>query len=245
MEARTKGTSPARPSRVAPSTAERLKKTAAERPAGDTDVRGGDGDGARSTKGGAARGKRRQRPPRPGDTPVDVATLEGSWLSRLNRVPGGTQALFGLVMVVMVTGLVSFTNVFISAADKRELGNDAKPTLTAFEAFGTGEAVLRVGVPLLIAVIGVGFSFHPQRRRIWLGAAVLLGLSMTLTGLPFYLFAAGFFAYAVYRASKVEGPNEPLVASLRSRRRARSAGGTEVEVGGDPSGDVDEDADIA
>ena len=229
LEARTKGTPPVRPSRVAPSTAEKLRAAAEERP-NSTDT----GSSNRSSKdaGGekaATEGKdksqkrKRERPPRPGDTPVDVETLEGGWFSRMTHVPGGTQALFAGVMAIMATGLVTFTKVFISEADEARFGKDAKASQTLFEAYDVGVALPLVGVPLLVALLAVRFSFHPQRRRIWLGAATVLALLSLLVAaaLSYYLFVAGFFAYAVFRASRVEGPNKPLIQELIDRRRAR------------------------
>lgn len=208
LAARTKGAPPARPSRVAPATADRLKKTAESKSSAT-----GKGD-ARTTRSGKPR---RERPPRPGDKPVDVATLEGSWFSRLMHVPGGTQVLFAGVMAILATGLMSFSKLFVSAEDAGT--KNAKATQTIFEFYSLTRAVPLLVVPLAIAGAAVAFSFHPQRRRIWLGAAMILGL-VAAFALQFYLFVAGFLGYAVFRSAKVEGPSEPILRSLfRSGKR--------------------------
>lgn len=219
LAARTGGDPPARPSRVAPSTAERLKKTAGAKatPTGGGDA-ASDATGSDTTKGG--RRPRRQRPARPGDTPVDIAALEGSWVSRIMQVPGGTQALFAGVMAVVATGLMSFTKLLVAEADLGD--DDAKPTQTVFERYEPAVAIPLVVVPLAVAAGAVAASFQPQRRRIWLGAALLLAVATVVAPpLQFYLFVAAFFGYAGYRASKVEGRNEPLLTSLPGRNRAK------------------------
>lgn len=219
LEARTGGAPPARPSRVAPSTADKLKRTA-ETKTKTTSA----SETASATEAGTTRkrgGKpRRERMPRPGDTPVDIATLEGSWVSRIMKVPGGTQALFAGVMAVVATGLMSFTKLLVAEADIGD--DDAKATQTVFERYEPGVALPLVVVPLAIALGAVASSFLPQRRRIWLGAAVFLALATVVAPpLQFYLFVAGFFGYAVFRASKVEGPNRSLLTSLRGSRSTK------------------------
>lgn len=222
LEARTKGSAPARPSRVAPSTAEKLKRSAEDRPASGT--RSGADDEAASKETGKGKGKsraKRERPARRGDSPVDVETLEGGWFTRMSHVPGGTQAMFAGVMAIVATGIVSFTKVFVAEADREEFGRDAKATMTIFEAYDPAVSAALVLLPLAVVGLALWFSFHPQRRRIWLGAAVILGF-LAATVLQFYLFVAGFFAYAVFRASRVEGPNKPIaqvaVEAVKRRR---------------------------
>lgn len=233
LEARTKGAPPARPSRVAPSTAEKLKRSAetkATSPAASSADAPADGK--------KAKGAKRVRPPRPGDKPVDVATLEGSWYSKIMHVPGGTQVLFATVMAVVATGLMSFTKVFVSEADK-DL-DDPKATQTVWQAFDVGQALLLVGIPLAITAFALWATLRPQRRRVWLVAAVLLG-ALSLMYLQLYLIVAGFLAYAIFRAAKVEGPNEPLLGSLFGRnRRSRADADTEAAV--DPDGEVADEA---
>ncbi|HEX2574973.1 MAG TPA: hypothetical protein VHK88_01405, partial [Aquihabitans sp.] len=126
LEARTNGAPPARPSRVAPSTAEKLKQRSAE-------PRAAAGKGSEAAEVAKEGRPKRERRPRPGDRPVDLATLEGSWFSKVTQVPGGTQALFAGLMAVVVTGLLSFTSVYVSEADRDREGAGA--TQTIFEAY--------------------------------------------------------------------------------------------------------------
>lgn len=237
LEARTKGSAPARPSRVAPSTAERLKRSAEERPTSGTQ---GDEPAAKDTGKGKGKGRaKRERPARRGDSPVDVETLEGGWFTRMSHVPGGTQAMFAGVMAIVATGIVSFTKVFVAEADRDEFGRDAKATMTIFEAYDPAVSAALVLLPLAVVGLALWFSFHPQRRRIWLGAAVILGF-LAATVLQFYLFVAGFFAYAVFRASRVEGPNKPIAqVAVEAVKRRR---GTLVDEDDEDDGD-DEDLD--
>lgn len=232
LVARTQGAPPARPSRVAPSTAERLKKTA-----GTKSTTTGSGrdttvdEDAKDAKGTSGTKKpARERPARPGSQPVDVESLEGSWISKVMKVPGGTQVLFSGAMAIVATGLMSFTNIFVAAADADQ--KDPKATQTVFEAKSLPVALAMVGIPLLITGIALASSLHPQRRRVWLGAAVIIG-ALSLSLLQLYLVVAGFLGYAVFRAARVEGPNEPLVRSLFAGRRARrdNAGSESTEPG--------------
>ncbi len=209
LEARTKG-APARPSRVAPKTVEKLANKPAESAPAGKNVPPAIDDKAAKGSGRAAK-PRRERPPKPGDRPVDVTTLEGGWVSRHMQVPGGTQVLAAGAMAVVATGLMSFTKVFFAAhADKK-----AKPTQTVFEHFH-GAAIPVLLVPLAITFIALFSTFRPQRRRIWFTAAILLGLAASNI-MQYYLFVAGFLAYGVYRAYKVEGPQESIVQVIRRR----------------------------
>lgn len=218
LEARTKGAPPARPSRVAPATAEKLKARSADAGSSKASSAAGPADDAATT---TKRGKpRRQRPPRPGDTPVDVTTLEGSWFARIVQVPGGTQAAFAGLMALVATGLTSFTATVISEADEGK--KNAAPTQTIFEAYPLSTALPLVVIPLLIALAAVWFSFHPQRRRIWFVATIALA-AIALVAAQFYLFVSGFLAYACFRAAKVEGPNPSLFAGRRKRAEAATA----------------------
>lgn len=218
LEARTKGAPPARPSRVAPSTAEKLKARSAEAGSSKAGAATGPSDDAeKTTKNGKPR---RQRPARPGDKPVDVAALEGSWYARIVQVPGGTQAAFAGLMALVATGLTSFTTTVISDADKGR--KNAKPTQTIFEAYPLTTALPLVVIPLVIALAAVWYSFHPQRRRIWFVATIALA-AIALVAAQYYLFVSGFFAYACFRAAKVEGPNPSLFAGRRKRAEAAAA----------------------
>lgn len=224
LEARTKGAPPARPSRVAPSTAEKLKARSSETGSSRASSSSAPVD---EEQGTTRKGKpRRQRPPRPGDTPVDVATLEGSWFARIVQVPGGTQAAFAGLMALVATGLTSFTKTVISEADEGK--KNASPTQTIFEAYPLSTALPLVLVPLLIALVAVWFSFHPQRRRIWFVATITLA-AIALVAAQFYLFVSGFFAYACFRAAKVEGPNPSLFAGRRKRAESADAASPDAD----------------
>jgi len=225
LAARTSGASVKRPSRVAPSTAERLKS------APRSSTRAGELDPAEVPEAGAAKPKRkgrRERPPRPGDRPVDVETLEGSWFSKIVKVPGGMQVLMAVGMTVVVTGLLAFMDTFPSQEDLDNDVKNPKAVRTVFEALGTPKALLLLAVPLAIVGVAAAFSLHKQRRRIWIGAAILLGLYFAL-GMLQYVFPMGFLLYAVMRASRIEGPNEPL---FRRRRTTAPADGDPVETDG-------------
>ncbi|MCB0976009.1 MAG: hypothetical protein KDB02_01000 [Acidimicrobiales bacterium] len=204
LEARTSGEAVKRPSRVAPSTAERLKTTPRE------STRAGSMDPAEAPAPGEKKPKpRRERPPRPGDRPVDIATLQGSWFSKVTKVPGGMQVLMAVGMTIVVTGLLAFMDTYPSEADVRAKVKNAKPTRTIFEALGVTKALLILLIPLVIVGIAAVFSLHKQRRRIWMGAAIMLGAFFAF-GMLQYVFPMGFLLYATMRASRIEGPNEPL-----------------------------------
>ena len=230
LEARTSGTVPKAPSRVAPVTAEKLARadqqdrkgrSRSTSTAGDSDVDDSGSSGDDETSGAKPR---RQRPPRPGDRPVDIDTLEGSWFSKMTRVPGGTQVLMAAGLLVVVTLMMSFMDFYVESDQVDD--PDATPTLTIFEAEGTGRALLLLGVPVVIMGIALAASLRPNRRRIWLVAAVLIGV-LYATSILTYLFVAGFLGYAVLRARKVEGPMEPWLVHLMNRRRGAGAGENE------------------
>ena len=145
---------------------------------------------AASTRSG--RGSERARParkPRPGDRPVDVESLEGNWFQRRMAVPGGSQVLMGLALVIIVT-VMSF--VVKLPAVKATKDRKALPAETLLDRIGPMALVLIFGA-LAIGLAAAHFALSPRRRQIWLWAAVLC-------------FPAGFFGFAVYRARKVEGP---------------------------------------
>ncbi|MEO6989039.1 MAG: hypothetical protein ABI239_10385 [Aquihabitans sp.] len=232
LAARTSGEPPKRPSRVAPSTAEKLANTPRTTDSGDSS-KGSDARGSKggSGKGGGGRGDKgakpkRERPKRLGDTPVDIDSLEGSWFSKVIKVPGGTQVLMAVVLTIMVTGMLATMDAFIAPEDADK--KDAKATLTIFEAYSSTQAMVSLAVPLLLVFAAAAFALHKQRRRIWVLCAVLLAVLFGTT-LPHYIFPVGFLAYAVMRSSKVEGPNESLLAGWRRRRASN-----------DPASDVEE-----
>lgn len=228
LAARTSGEGVKRPSRVAPVTAERLKTAPRET------TRAGSIDPAEAPAPGAEKPKpRRERAPRPGDRPVDIATLEGSWFSKIVKVPGGMQVLMAVGMTLVVTGLLAFMDTYPSQANVDAKVKDADPERTIIEALGAPKAALILILPLVVVGIAAAMSLHKQRRRVWVGAAVILGAFFAL-GMLQYIFPMGFLLYAVMRASRVEGPNEPLF------RRNRAAADPDADAD-DASGTVEAD----
>ncbi|MCU1498905.1 MAG: hypothetical protein JWM47_2858 [Acidimicrobiales bacterium] len=228
LEARTKG-APVRPSRVAPATAAKLAKAPSTK----------GGAAASDAKGATTRsGKpRRERPPRPGDTPVDIATLEGSWYKKVVQVPGGLQVLMAAGMVVFVTLMVSFTDVYFAPGDESVKG--AKASQTIFEHYSAPKAALLLGLPVLLVIAAAASSLTRHRRRTWLVAAVAMAVVFG-TAVVLYAFVAAMLGWAYFRANKVEGPAEPLFRRGSRRRTDDAAGGLDdVEDAGSTPGERD------
>ena len=211
LQARTEGGPPKRPSRVAPVTAEKLatKKEAAD--PGSTSAKAA----APTTRSGKPR---RERPPKPGDKPVDIATLEGGWYSKVQQVPGGSQVVMAALMTVVVTIMSLFLPLFVSKEDQAKVDFakahhlkkvTAKATQTILESQGTARGLMLLAIPVVAVLISLAFALHPQRRRVWLAGAIVVAITVA-TQVPFYIVVAGFLGFAVYKAYKVEGPNTPL-----------------------------------
>lgn len=170
---------------------------------------------APSTKASrAAERSARTRPVRPGDVPVDVAALEGNFLSKRNHVPGGRQVMFAFV-ITLITSITLAVGKYPPDDDP-----DGKRTLSFFEAAGPAAWPLLLVPPVVVAV-ALALSLHPKRRRIWLACTVALG-ALTVAALAIYtvnLLALGFMIYGIQRASRVEGP----MAGGRPRRARRGA----------------------
>ena len=221
LQARTEGGPPKRPSRVAPATAEKLasKKEATE-----------PGSTKTAAKGSASAKPRRERPPRPGDRPVDIETLEGNWYSKVQRVPGGSQVIMAAVMSVVCSGMLLFIKQFASDAEleKADRIKKYKPKFdsTILDKFGTGKGLLILAIPALAVVAALVFALRPQRRRVWLLSTIVVAICTVVLGLTLYMVVAGFLGYAVYKASKVEGP-QPLL-----RRRSPAAADDTLDVTG-------------
>lgn len=201
LAART-GERPKAPSRVAPSTADRVVRAKAAT----------DGDGAKATTAGGR--ERRPRPPRPGDTPVDIDTLEGNFLSRVTKVPGGMQALMGTALAVVVSVMLLFQKVVLP-----EGATKGKPTRTLIEAYGARGAIV-LAIPIVVALVGLAFSLRPARRRVWIYVAVLLGLLSFMGGgyLLGQIFTAGFFVFAAVKSQRVENPGQSMFSGFGRRR---------------------------
>ncbi len=173
------------------------------------------GSAAPARKGGLFSGGS-DRPPRPGDLPVDVETLEGSWISKRMQVPGGRQVLTGALLTVVLTVMLLFWK--FPPADNPK----GKATETIFDLFG-GAAVFILIVPLVIVGTAARLSLAPFRRRVWLIGAVALFVVSILLAMPIYLFPAGFLGYAVMRAGRVEGPVPGTRAARMAETRVASA----------------------
>lgn len=235
LAARTSGEAVKRPSRIAPSTAEKLKTSPRE------STRAGETDPAEAPEPGAKKAKpTRERAPRPGDRPVDIETLEGSWISKVVKVPGGMQVLMAVGMTLVVTGLLAFMDTYPSQADMEAGVDNPKPARTIIEALGAPKAFAVLLVPLVIVGVAAAMSLHKQRRRVWVGAAVLLGAFFAI-GMLQYLFPMGFLLYAVMRSSRIEGPNEPL---FRRDRASSDDADPDPDAGG-PDGVAPEGTDGA
>jgi hypothetical protein len=204
LAARTGGVAK-RPSRIAPATAEKLAKGPRSDDAATT---GSTGDA------NGRSGARRERPPRPGDRPVDIATLEGNGFRKLIQVPGGMQVLMALPISLVIAFMV-FTQKLIKANPE-----DKKPTLTLPQDIGTARAAVLVALPVLAAVLAVAFGLHKQRRRVWIGAAMVVAATILLNAIMFqFLIEIGMLVWAVLRSQRIEGPQRPP----RPRRGRKAA----------------------
>lgn len=211
LAARTTAASTPRPSRQPP--------VAARRTGGEVKA-----PAARAIDDSASRptGRaKRVRPPRPGDTPVDPATLEGSFYRKVLQVPGGSQAFMAFLLAAMAVVFSVALAAFVHTVPRR--GTPAKARGAPGVDTALGRYGLAVLVPLVlilaVATYGLLSSLRPYRRRAWLGAAVVIGV-LVFFGQVLFVFVAGMFAYATMRASKVEGPGESVLGSLRRRRGA-------------------------
>lgn len=211
LSARSTAAGTPRPSRQPPVAARRTggevkaARTAAEATGGSV--------AAGKTGGGGVRPKRERRP-RLGDAPVDIATLEGSWIRRVMQVPGGSQVLMGFALSLLSTVFLATARSVPKAGTPK--GAKHPELVTIIDRFGLPQGLLILAIPSLIAGIAVAGSLRARRRRIWLGSAVALAI-VVLFGASFYLFSVGLIGYGIFRASKVEGPGDPLVGYRRRR----------------------------
>lgn len=144
--------------------------------------------------------------------PVDVETLQGSWIRKVVTVPGGIQVLMSVVLTVVMTVMSAFTRAFPAEGAP----DDSELVRTIFDVHGVG-ALMFLAPPILIVGNAAIYALHAKRRRIWIFSAVAMAL-FSLFG-PQYLFPAGFLAYAVLRARKVE--DGPSAADIRRAHKAR------------------------
>jgi hypothetical protein len=211
LAARTKG-APKRPSRVAPSTAEKLATKAAAPTATAT-------EGTKADKGGAK--PRKVRPVRPGDVPVDVDALEGTWRQKVTHVPGGTQVLMAGVMTVLVIGLVSFMPSYISEAAQKA-SDKAKPDQTIFEAYGVGPALVVLGIAVAAVGMALAMALKPARRRVWIISAVTVAAITFVGQVSFFLVVAALLGFGAFKSAKVEDGRTSLFRRRSAPDRAET-----------------------
>lgn len=213
LAARSQG-APKRPSRVAPSTAEKL----ANKSAGTSSSSSSSAKGDTAAKGAAK--PRKVRPVRPGDVPVDIDTLEGSWRQKVAHVPGGTQVIMAAMLTVVVVAIVSFMPTFVSEAAQK--ADKPKADQTIYEALGTGPAVVILGTAVLAVGAALAYALTPHRRKVWTLAAVVVAVAMVLGQLTLLLAVSGMLGFGAYKSFKVETGG----ASLLRRRSASDRDGT-------------------
>lgn len=218
LAARTQG-APKRPSRVAPSTAEKLASKSASGATGTA------GEGTKDAKGSGAK-PRKVRPVRPGDVPVDVDALQGSWRQKVTQVPGGTQVLMAGVMSVLVVGLVSFMPSYVSEAASKA-SDKPKPDQTIFEAYGVGPSVVLLGIAIAAVGLALAMALKPARRRVWVISAVVIAAITFLGQVSFFLVVAALLGFGAYKSAKVEDGRVSLF-----RRRSASDPGTTLDESG-------------
>lgn len=222
LAARTQG-APKRPSRVAPSTAEKLAKKSSAGSSSSSSSKA-DGTEVKDVKGGQGK-PRKVRPVRPGDVPVDVDALEGSWRQKIAHVPGGTQVLMAAVMTVLVIGLVSVMDTFVSPAAQKAAeaaGKNPKTDQTIYEALGIGPAVVLLGIAVVAVAASLAAALKPHRRRVWTVSAVAVAAVTFLGQVSFFLVVAALLGFGAYKSYKVESGG----ASLLRRRSAADRAGT-------------------
>ncbi|WP_426573302.1 hypothetical protein [Aquihabitans sp. McL0605] len=186
---------------------------------------------------GAAREPRRARP---GDTPVDLDTLEGNWYSKRMQVPGGRQVLTGLLLVVILTVLTILSPVPIAKQDQVKGGPTTESVFDRLGAFTIPVLLL----PVIAMAIAAYFITSPRRRGIWIACAVVSTAGVTFLGIP-YIFPVGFLVYAGMRANKVEGPNPNSRAGRAARRAAEATGIPTVDPAPKPVDEAPEPVDDA
>lgn len=179
----------------------------------------------------AASGKKRTRTPaprgpRPGDVPVDLDTLEGSWIAKRMAVPGGRHVLSALLLSVLLSVMLAFQKYPPANAPA-----DAKATESIFDLLGPFAFFLLL-FPVVVVGIAAQFTLHPKHRRIWLGCTIVLGASV-LAMVQLYivhLVVVGYLIYAMQRAKKVEGPYGAPRTTTDDDAGDTSDGDVDVEV---------------
>ena len=205
----------------------------------------------------------RERPVRPGDVPVDIDTLEGTFIGKVQQVPGGRQvftaALAGLVATVFVIASATLghtvprdyqlkicpktqpkgcKNGITQAALTKEPG-----VHTFLQAYGIVKSLVPPIIAFVIVMLALAVTLKPRRRQIWLVSAVVLAFLSLSSGGILFLIPAGYIGFGAYRAGKVEGPGGGLFGG-RGRGVASTDGSIETSAS-ESGGGSDNDADLA
>lgn len=220
LAARTSGAAVARPSRIAPATSKRLAEEREQTKGADKSS-----SGSGSSRRGKASANRRERPPRLGEKPVDVESLKGNHFRKLIEVPGGMQVLLGLVLSVVVAAMTSQQKFFfVKDADVKK----DKPTLTLIDHLGAPKAWTLMVLPVVAAAVAVVLGLHKHRRRVWIGASMVVFSTVVINAVMFnYVMVGGFMLWGVWKAQKVEGPQRPPRAARAKPSRKGEADNTD------------------
>jgi hypothetical protein len=178
------------------------------------------------------------RGPRPGDLPVDVATLRGNWIQKRMLVPGGRHVVSALVLSVLLSVMLGFQKFppICEEGQPVSVCNPDEATESIFDIAGALGWVLLL-YPIVVMAIAAQLSLHPKRRRIWMACTIVLGAAVValMNIYIVHLIVVGYMIFAMQKASKVEGP-------LRPRPGATAAEG-DGEDGGDAEPNARDDAD--
>ena len=191
---------------------------------------------APAKKGKSAERAPRERPPRPGDTPVDLDTLQGNWFQKRNHVPGGRQVMTGALLTIIITALTA-----INKYPDPDATGDARKKLThTFGEYYGAKGYVLLAVPLLAMLVASWFITSPIRRRVWTICAFVSSVGI-IFGIP-YAFPVGFLVYAGMRANKVEGPVPGSRAARAMEARGEAASSKAASSTDDDGPDTDDDA---
>ncbi len=166
----------------------------------------------------------RERPIRPGDTPVDLDTLQGNWFQKRNHVPGGRQVMTGALLTIIITALT-----LINKYPDPDATGDARKKLThTFSEYWGPKGYVLVAVPLVAMLVASWFITSPIRRRVWTICAFVSSVGIVF-GIP-YAFPVGFLVYAGMRANKIEGPvpGSRAARAMEARQEAAQAKASEA-----------------
>lgn len=163
---------------------------------------GSSGSSKASKADGAAKGRAATRREglaqgRLGQTPVDIDSLEGSFLGKVVHVPGGMQVVMAAVLVLVLTVMALFMNTVPPEGAER----GADPTRTLIEAYGPS-AALFLAPPVMLVGNALFFSLHDRRRRMWTISAVMLVIFSAV--MVQFVFPAAFLGYAAWRSKRIE-----------------------------------------